>query len=106
MKDHAALFPIDGQILGLRGSRWRSRVVSTHASTLSDRILFKLLFLSLENPSKAPISMDYWLSLAGLTVEPDVYTPAARDFLLDWLSSASHGPEAHFYGDKFGGGHG
>ncbi len=106
MKDHAPLFPIDGQILGLRGSRWQSRIVSTHASTHSDRILFKLLFLSLEEPPKAPISIDYWLSLAGLSVEPDVYVPAARDFLLGWLSLSSRGPEAHFYGDKFGAGQG
>jgi hypothetical protein len=107
MKHHAHLFPIDGQVMDFHGGTWRARVVSTYASALSDRVLFKLLFTSLEEPPKSPISLDYWLSFAGLTVELDTYASGAKDFLVDWLSWPSSDAEAHFYGiNRYGPGHG
>jgi hypothetical protein len=103
MKDHADLFPIDGHEIDFDGGTWRVRIESTHASALSGRILFKLLFTSLEEPPRSPVRMSYWLSFSCLTVEPAVYTTAAKDFLVDWLSWPQSGAEAHFYeGNRYG----
>src|SRR5277367_1248445 len=97
MDDDRALFPIDGEKFELPSGTWQAKVLDIHHPEGVDRIHYVLEFTSLETPPKKPMKLTYWLSHAGLKMESLADLSESKQFLIEWLSKPSPGPEAHFF---------